>query len=147
MRARRDGHVLAWEREHGWEPTDVSKLHDGSGFDIRSVGPEDANGQRAVRRIEVKGRAADNQPVELTPNEWVQAGRHRDTYWLYVVWNAKTEPRLLTSARPCSLAARRCRGAQGRQRLPRTGSRDREGRAVSDRRLIEEYLPIGGRQL
>ena len=88
-------HVLAWEREQGWEPTDVSKLHDGSGFDIRSVGPEDASGQHAVRRIEVKGRAADNQPVELTPNEWVQAGRHRDTYWLYVVWNAKTEPRLL----------------------------------------------------
>ncbi|MEJ7792957.1 MAG: helicase-related protein [Gaiellaceae bacterium] len=88
-------HVLAWEREQGWEPTDVSKFYDGSGFDIRSVGPADENGQRAVKRIEVKGRAGDNQPVELTPNEWVQAGRHRDTFWLYVVWNAKTKPRLL----------------------------------------------------
>jgi hypothetical protein len=29
-------HVIAWEREQGWEPTDVSKLRDGSGFDIRS---------------------------------------------------------------------------------------------------------------
>jgi len=88
-------HVMAWEREHGWEPTDVSTLRDGSGFDIRSVGPEDEHGQRPVRRIEVKGRAGDNLPVELTPNEWVQAGRHRDTFWLYVVWNAKTKPRLL----------------------------------------------------
>jgi hypothetical protein len=88
-------HVLAWEREQGWEPTDVSKLHDGSGFDIRSVGPEDADGRRPVRRIEVKGRAGEDLPVELTPNEWVQAGRHRETFWLYVVWNAETEPRLV----------------------------------------------------
>ena len=44
------------------------------------------------RRLE---RAAENLPVELTPNEWVQAGRHRDSFWLYVVWNAKTKPRLL----------------------------------------------------
>ena len=88
-------HVMAWEREQGWEPTDVSNLMDGSGFDIRSIGPEDEHGHRAVRRIEVKGRAADNLPVELTPNEWVQAGRHRESFWLYVVWNAKTEPRLL----------------------------------------------------
>jgi superfamily II DNA or RNA helicase len=88
-------HVLAWEREQGWEPTDVSKLRDGSGFDIRSVGPENEHGQRPVRRIEVKGRAGEQLPVELTPNEWIQAGRHRETFWLYVVWNAKTEPRLL----------------------------------------------------
>jgi superfamily II DNA or RNA helicase len=89
------GHVMAWEREQGWEPTDVSTLRDGSGFDIRSIGPPDEHGQRPVRRIEVKGRAAEDLPVELTPNEWLQAGRHRDTFWLYVVWNAKTEPRLM----------------------------------------------------
>jgi hypothetical protein len=88
-------HVMAWEREQGWEPTDVSMLRDGSGFDIRSVGPADEHGQRPVRRIEVKGRAGDDLPVELTPNEWLQAGRHRDTFWLYVVWNAKAEPRLM----------------------------------------------------
>ena len=88
-------HAIAWEREQGWEPTDVSKLHDGSGFDIRSVGPEDSDGKRPVRRIEVKGRAGEDLPVELTPNEWVQAGRHRETFWLYVVWNATTEPRLV----------------------------------------------------
>jgi hypothetical protein len=95
-------YVMAWEREQGWEPTDVSKLHDGSGFDIRSVGPEDASGKRPVRRIEVKGRAGQNLPVELTPNEWIQAGRHRESFWLYVVWNAKTEPRLLRVNDPVS---------------------------------------------
>jgi superfamily II DNA or RNA helicase len=87
--------ALRFEREQGWEPTDVSRLHDGSGFDIRSVGPADEHGQREVRRIEVKGRAGDDLPVELTPNEWVQAGRHREAFWLYVVWNAKTQPQLL----------------------------------------------------
>ena len=87
--------AMRFEREQGWEPTDVSRLHDGSGFDIRSVGPADEYGQRAVRRVEVKGRAGENLPVELTPNEWVQAGRHGETFWLYVVWNAKTAPQLL----------------------------------------------------
>jgi len=87
--------AMRFEREQGWEPTDVSHLHDGSGFDIRSVGPADEQGKRAVRRIEVKGRASDNLPVELTPNEWVQAGRHRESFWLYIVWNAKTNPRLI----------------------------------------------------
>lgn len=84
--------VLDEERARGWEPVDVSRLNDGSGFDIRSIGPPDAEGKREVRRIEVKGRAAADLDVMLTPNEWVQAGRHRDTYWLYVVWNAKTSP-------------------------------------------------------
>ena len=87
--------TMRFEREHGWEPTDVSQQHDGSGFDIRSVSLPDEHGQRLVRRIEVKGRAGENLPVELTPNEWVQAGRHRETFWLYVVWNAKTQPRLM----------------------------------------------------
>lgn len=87
--------AMELERSQGWEPTDVSNLRDGSGFDIRSIGPENDRGERPVRRIEVKGRAGDEQPVELTPNEWVQAGRHGESYWLYVVWNAKTEPRLL----------------------------------------------------
>lgn len=93
--------VMSFEAAEGWEPEDVSKLHDGSGFDIRSVSEPDENDQRDVRRIEVKGRAAENQPVELTPNEWVQAGRHGDSYWLYVVWNAKSEaPRLLRIQNP-----------------------------------------------
>jgi superfamily II DNA or RNA helicase len=94
--------AMRFERERGWEPTDVSQLRDGSGFDIRSVGPADEHGQRDVRRIEVKGRSGENVPIELTPNEWVQAGRHREAFWLYVVWNAKTAPNLLRVQDPVS---------------------------------------------
>ena len=33
--------------------------------------------------------------VELTENEWSQAGNHRDRYWLYVVYDCATPtPRL-----------------------------------------------------
>jgi hypothetical protein len=78
-------YVMVHERSRGWEPYDVSKLHDGSGFDIRSLGPADEEGRRAVRRIEVKGRAPVHGEVILTPNEWLQARRHRESYWLYVV--------------------------------------------------------------
>ncbi len=45
-------------------------------------------------------------PVELTPNEWVQAGRHRESFWLYVVWRAKTtDPRLLRIQDPVASLA------------------------------------------
>jgi hypothetical protein len=81
--------AMSHERDRGWEPTDVAVLRDGSGFDIRSLGPPGKNGLRPVRRIEVKGRAGSDLDVELTPNEWRQAARHRESYWLYVVWNAR----------------------------------------------------------
>jgi superfamily II DNA or RNA helicase len=83
--------VMDYERLHGREPVDISKEHDGSGFDIRSVDP--LSGE--LRRIEVKARADTGQLVELTPNEWLQAQRHGDSYWLYVVWNCAVQPRLI----------------------------------------------------
>lgn len=94
--------VMAYERERGWTPTDISQLRDGSGFDIRSIGPVDEYGKRPVRRIEVKGRSGYKQPVVLTTNEWLQAQRHADTYWLYVVWGSGVdqEQRLLTIQNP-----------------------------------------------
>jgi superfamily II DNA or RNA helicase len=98
--ARRDPEVeqraieiaLAYEREQGWTPEYVGDLRDGSGFDIRSVGPG-----TEVRRIEVKGRGGgDDATVILSPNEWTQARRHRSSYWLYVVTGCSGEaPRLL----------------------------------------------------
>jgi superfamily II DNA or RNA helicase len=72
--------AMAYEREQGWEPEYIGELRDGSGFDIRSVGPD-----AGVRRIEVKGRGGTDATVILSPNEWMQAGRHRSSYWLYVV--------------------------------------------------------------
>lgn len=82
--------VMEHEKLRGWEPIDVSDLHDRCGFDIRSLGPADsATGQRPVRRIEVKGRKR-GEPVRLTTNEWLKARQLADSYYLYVVWDPKT---------------------------------------------------------
>lgn len=81
--------VLEYEKARGWEPIDVSNLHDRCGFDIRSLGPADAaTGQRPVRRIEVKGRVG-GQPVRLSTNEWLKARQLAESYYLYVVWNPR----------------------------------------------------------
>ena len=94
-------YVMNYERVRGWQPEDISKLHDGSGFDIRSTQPETG----ALRRIEVKSRAGDEQFIQLTPNEWLQAQRHGDTYWLYIVWNCARQPRLITIQNPAQKLA------------------------------------------
>lgn len=48
-----------------------------------------------------------NEPVALTTNEWLQAHRHGETYWLYVVWGCKTgERQLLTIQDPARKLAR-----------------------------------------
>lgn len=81
--------AMDYERARGWEPFDVSNLHDRCGFDIRSLGPADpATGQRPVRRIEVKGRVR-GEPVRLTMNEWLKSRQLADSYYLYVVWSPK----------------------------------------------------------
>lgn len=82
-------YVMDYERQRGWEPEDVSQNRDGSGFDIRSVGPENLDRVAPVRRIEVKGRAQVNQEVSLTANEWRKAQQLGNSYWLYVVWGCK----------------------------------------------------------
>lgn len=99
--------VMNYERDRGWQPQDISKDGDGSGFDIRSVGVADpATGKSPVRRIEVKGRAQFNQPVSLTVNEWRKAQQLGDSYWLYVVWGCNTPtPQLLTIQNPARVLA------------------------------------------
>jgi hypothetical protein len=67
---------------------DVSDPTRRMGFDLRSTR---ADGQ--VRFIEVKGRARIGE-VELTDNEWKQARNHPDRYWLYVVYNCDSTPKL-----------------------------------------------------
>jgi superfamily II DNA or RNA helicase len=77
--------VMEYERQRGWEPTDVGRQK--IGFDVRSLGPADpATGRREVRRIEVKGRAK-GAPIRMTTNEWLKARQLAATYWLYVVWD------------------------------------------------------------
>jgi hypothetical protein len=94
--------VMDYERDRGWQPQDISRNHDSSGFDIRSVGPVDPETEKSpVRRIEVKGRAQLHQKVSLTVNEWRKAQQLGDSYWLYVVWGCKTaNPELLMIQNP-----------------------------------------------
>lgn len=95
-------YVMDYERQRGWTPEDVSQLRDGSGFDIRSLGPVDEATQISpIRRIEVKGRSQMGQSVSLTKNEWQRAKQLGDSYWLYVVWGCNTgNPQLITIQDP-----------------------------------------------
>ena len=89
--------VMAYERDHGRTPEDVSLRHDGSGFDIRSQLTA-----TLVRRIEVKGRGAQTGDVGLYRTEWYAAQRFRDGFWLYVVYDA-LEPCAAPGDHPGSL--------------------------------------------
>jgi superfamily II DNA or RNA helicase len=83
--------AIAAEREAGWDPEDVSAAHDGSGFDIRSVKRGPDGRVQEVRRIEVKGRGPAQGDVSLCRTEWIAAHRHGDSFWLYVLYGAKSE--------------------------------------------------------
>jgi len=88
--------AMAYERARGWEPEDVSAQD--RGFDLISRHP--ASGQ--VRFIEVKGRAGVGSVV-LTRNEYQTAERLRGDYWLYVVFDCATLPRLVPIQDPTRL--------------------------------------------
>jgi superfamily II DNA or RNA helicase len=88
--------AMRYERERGWEPEDVSA--EDRGFDILSRHPETGS----VRFIEVKGRAGVGL-VALTPNEYKTAERLRGDYWLYVVFDCATRPRLIPVQDPVRL--------------------------------------------
>ena len=79
---------------------DVSAPHLARGYDLES---HRANGEKIV--IEVKGRAGRGQ-VHLTENEWPTAANVREKYWLYVVTDCATEPRLYRVQDPVRLAFR-----------------------------------------
>jgi len=84
--------AMQTERDAGWEPEDVSHFRDGRGFDIRSVRRDEA-GREQVRRIEVKGRGPRRGDVALCRTEWIAANRHRDSFWLYVVYDSTSSSR------------------------------------------------------
>ncbi len=77
---------------------DVSSPHLARGYDLES---HRANGDKVV--IEVKGRAGRG-PVQLTDNEWPTAANVRDKYWLYVVADCATDPKLFRVRDPIRLA-------------------------------------------
>jgi superfamily II DNA or RNA helicase len=77
---------------------DVSAPHLARGYDLES---HRANGEKIV--IEVKGRAGRGQ-VQLTDNEWPTAANVREKYWLYVVADCATDPKLFRVRDPIRLA-------------------------------------------
>lgn len=86
--------TIQHEKDAGRIPEDVSK--DNLGFDIRSV---DADG-KDIRYIEVKARAGEGC-IEMSRNEWYQASQLGESYYLYVVWNAKSQdPKLIIKQNP-----------------------------------------------
>lgn len=86
--------VIEFERNAGRNPEDVSK--EKLGFDVRSI---DENGD--VRYIEVKARAGEGS-IALTTNEWYQASQMGDSYYLYVVWNAKSKSKPIVIRDPAA---------------------------------------------
>jgi superfamily II DNA/RNA helicase len=81
-----------YEKMNGRYPEDVSA--ENIGFDIRSIDP---NGP--IRYIEVKARAKVGD-IALTQNEQFKASRLGDNYYLYVVYDAATNPNLLIIKNP-----------------------------------------------
>jgi hypothetical protein len=80
--------VIEHERGKGRQVYDVSEKN--LGYDVTSL--DLASGE--LRLIEVKGIGAPTGTVLLTPNERRVAEDRRDCYWLYVVTDCGTTPRL-----------------------------------------------------
>ena len=86
--------VIRRETDEGSTIEDVSAPHLKAGFDLKVT-----RADGSLRYVEVKGRSGESA-VELTANEYLQAGNHRDRYWLYVVYNCETLPVLRRIADP-----------------------------------------------
>ena len=84
--------AVAYEKENGWTPYDVSS--ENAGYDIRSVSPDDIK-----RYIEVKGRSAEGG-VMLSENEMNRLSQLGDSAWLYIVLNCKSDPELYRIQNP-----------------------------------------------
>ena len=82
------------------------------GFDIRS---KTSDGK--VLCIEVKARS-DRAPVVLTANEWFRAKQLKDDYFLYIVLNAATQPKLYIIQDPANQIANVTQVTEVRYQVP-----------------------------
>ena len=80
--------VMEYEKAQGHQVYDVHEKN--LGYDITSL---DVNSGE-LRLIEVKGIGRTTGTVLLTPNERRVAEDRRDCYWLYIVTDCKSEPKL-----------------------------------------------------
>jgi superfamily II DNA or RNA helicase len=91
--------AMEHEQAQGRQVYDVSAKN--LGYDVTSL--DLSSGE--LRLIEVKGLGVATGTILLTPNERRVAEDRRDCYWLYVVTNCDTEPRLQEPIRdPARLA-------------------------------------------
>jgi superfamily II DNA or RNA helicase len=89
--------VMAFEREHGFEPRDASK--ENRGYDIESRYPTNHVKAGQLRFIEVKGRVFDAETVSVTKNEILTALNKPDDYILALVFigvNGAEKPRYVS---------------------------------------------------
>ena len=77
--------TMAYERAQGWAPEDVSA--ENLGFDVRSTRYDEEGRFADIRYIEVKARARSGA-VRVSANEWKQARKFGEKFWLYVVTEA-----------------------------------------------------------
>jgi hypothetical protein len=91
--------VIAFEEARGFRVENVEG--DTRGFDLisRRALPMTEGERLATRFIEVKGRAAVGE-IALTANEYKTAIRLADDYWLYVVFNCASQPKITTIQNP-----------------------------------------------
>ncbi|MFZ2215963.1 MAG: helicase-related protein [Methanothermobacter tenebrarum] len=82
---------MEYERKQGRNPQDVSNQN--LGYDIKSTSNNE------TRYIEVKSRKNETN-IQLTKNEWTKAKRFQDKYWLYIIYNATTKPKLIKIQNP-----------------------------------------------
>ena len=94
--------VIAHEEARGWQVISVEQ--ENRGFDLisRRLHPEDPQTAIEVRFIEVKGRSAVGE-VALTTNEYKTAERLKNDYWLYVVYDCATTPKIYHIQNPVRL--------------------------------------------
>jgi len=94
--------VIKHEESRGWVVESVEK--DNRGFDLisRRLHPEDLKTAVEVRFIEVKGRAGIGE-IAVTGNEFSTAQRLKDDYWLYVVFNCGSQPKIHIVQNPAKL--------------------------------------------
>jgi hypothetical protein len=88
--------AMEYERAAGRAVADVHEKD--LGYDLTSL--DTRSGE--LRLIEVKGLAASDGTIVLTPNEYRVAEDRRDCYWLYVVTDcASSRPQLHAHKDPC----------------------------------------------
>jgi superfamily II DNA or RNA helicase len=94
--------VKKFEEARGWMVESVEA--EDRGFDLisRKPHPEDPETAIAVRFIEVKGRVQVGE-VLLSTNEYRTAGRLKQDYWLYAVFNCATNPEIHVVQDPARL--------------------------------------------